>query len=443
MTGAERQPAQLPPAPLRIVSLNQFVPSRVCLTCDVCCRFPEEDSFLRPYFTAEEIGRAMAAGLDPSQFPDHSGCQVRVVPNPAGEGYLCPAFDPATAHCRIYEGRPLDCQIYPLALMWSDDRREVLLGWDSKCPFLRGEGPVSREPLEGGPEARESGDIRVYAEQVAHRLESEEMLALLAAHSRFIGPFQEDVVVLRALPRLTAKLRASQPLALQPLTNQDRPLIERALASTREVCRTPLAVYAFAPHAIWRNLFTYWRAEIDGHLCLFAEYEDGLFLALPPLGPGPIAGALARACALMRERNRGSAVTRVENVPEELKPQFEAQGYRLAPKGVEYLYRAADLANLVGDRYKSPRAACNRFARDHQYRYGPYRPTDREACLALYRLWAAQQEARDLSAVDAVARHMLADSASAHREALTQAEALGLTGRVVRIDGEVRAYTFG
>ncbi|MBI3603873.1 MAG: DUF2156 domain-containing protein [Nitrospirae bacterium] len=472
MTEAERQPAQVSSEQLSIVPLNQFVPSRVCLTCDVCCRFPEEESFLRPYFIAEEIDRAIAGGLDPSHFPDQAGCQVRVVPNPSGEGYLCPAFDPATAHCRIYEVRPLDCQIYPLALMWSDDRCEVLLGWDSKCPFMR----------------EASSDIRAYSDHVASRLEQDDTLDRLARHPRLIGPFQDDVIVLRRLPRLTERLTSGQasatgrdapaarreaagaalsPSDLAPLTFDDRPFLDRALASTREMLQTPLSAYAFVSHIIWRHLLTYWRAEVDGHLCLFAEYEDGMFMALPPLRvtrdalrvtgstdsapvtrhlspvTQPMCDAFAACFAFMRERNRGSAVTRVENVPEELKPVLEAQGYRLAPKGVEYLYRAADLANLIGDRYKSQRAACNRFARDHHYRYEPYRPTDRDDCLALYRLWAAQQEARNPSAVDAVARHMLADSESAHREVLTQAEALGLVGRVVRVDGEVRAYTFG
>src|SRR5437868_9945275 len=32
-------------------ALPQLVPSRTCLQCDVCCRFPDPDSSLRPYFT--------------------------------------------------------------------------------------------------------------------------------------------------------------------------------------------------------------------------------------------------------------------------------------------------------------------------------------------------------------------------------------------------------
>ena len=40
--------------------LPQFVPGSACFQCEVCCRFPESDSFLRPYFTRDEIGVAVA-----------------------------------------------------------------------------------------------------------------------------------------------------------------------------------------------------------------------------------------------------------------------------------------------------------------------------------------------------------------------------------------------
>ena len=127
--------------------LLQLVPSRVCLQCDVCCRFPEAGSFLRPYFTAEEIQRAVARGINPAHFPDPNGSQVSVVPNPSGEGYLCPAFDPATSHCRIYDDRPLDCQIYPLAVMWgapamTGDRQSAIGDRPDSSPL-----PIAHSPL--------------------------------------------------------------------------------------------------------------------------------------------------------------------------------------------------------------------------------------------------------------------------------------------------------
>lgn len=449
---------------LPLTPLPQCVPSRVCVSCDVCCRFPEPDSFLRPYFTADEIREAVAHGVDRGRFPDPAGSQVDLVPNPSGEGYLCPAFDPATSHCRIYANRPLDCQIYPLALMWSREAggeelgergegMEVVLGWDTKCPFLReGEGRGA------GDEVGESDRLPLahsllptlssFADRIAALLERETMLETLVRNPRLIGRFQDDVVVLRSLPVLTERLLASVPpltphsslLTLRPLILDDRPRFDAALASID----TQLAHYAFAPHFIWRGLLDYGWTEIAGHLCLFAASSDGLFMPLPPLGPlERFAEAVNQAFSFMRERNRGSAVTRIDNVPEALRVPLGAMGYVLKSKDPDYLYRTEELAELAGDRYKSQRAACNRFVRTQTFRYEPYRDDDREECLTLYRRWAAQQEARSRDTLDETGRWMLRDAASAHAEALAHYQALGLTGRVVRVQGAIRAYTFG
>src|SRR5438093_7946321 len=156
--------------------------------------------------------------------------------------------------------------------------------------------------------------------------------------------------------------------------------------------------------------------------------------------PRPSPAALAACFAFMRARNGGSAVSRIENVPDELQAPLQALGYRVVPKDSDYLYRSSDLATLAGDRYKSQRAACNRFERDSRYRCEPYQDAHRETSLALFEEWAAQKEAEGL---DAGARHMVKDSASAHREALTHHRALGLAGRVVWVEWAVRAYTFG
>jgi Fe-S-cluster containining protein len=433
--------------------LPQLVPSRVCLSCDVCCRFPEPGSFLRPYFTAEEIKRAAVRGIDRTHFSDPNGCQVSVVPNPSGEGYLCPAFDPATSHCRIYEDRPLDCRIYPLAVMWNQDRSQVVLGWDTKCPFMREAVP---------------SEILAHARTVTAMIDRGDLLDTVASNPRLIGRFQEDVVVLNPLPALTARMKEAfdvrrsklsenlEPrtsnLELRPLTPADHPRFEQALKSVE----TPLAHYALPPHLIWKDLFRFSWTEIAECRCLFAEYEDGLFMPLPPLPcgsrdgrdlrdanrafPASLAPAFAACFAIMRERNKGSAVSRVENVSEEWVPELQALGYRVKPKDSDYLYRTADLVALAGDRYKSQRAACNRFERDPRHMFEPYRDSDREACLALFREWSAQKQAAGL---ETTGSHMLADSEAAHREALAHHRELGLTGYVVRVDGRIRAYTFG
>jgi len=180
-----------PPMDIRVV--EQIVPSRVCFTCDVCCRFPERDSPLRPYFTPEEIQAAIARGISPESFPDHTGSNVAVVPH--GEGYRCPAFQPETGQCGIFEDRPLDCRLYPVAVMWDRDHADVVMGWDSKCPFIR--------------DNLESTESRAYVERIAAFLESQETVQIFISNLQLIGSFQDDVIVLRRLDRLTRSLRSA------------------------------------------------------------------------------------------------------------------------------------------------------------------------------------------------------------------------------------------
>lgn len=199
---------------LPLAPVPQMVPSKVCLTCEVCCRFPEIDSFLRPYFTAHEIRHARDRGIADSFFPNPNGCQVEVVPHPTGDGYLCPAFDPETFRCRIYEVRPLDCQIYPFVVMWDQKHQTVLIGWDSKCPFvinqISGENPqVSQDANRRRHPDPPDGMLEV-AKVMAQRLESEELIETLGANPQLVTRFQDDVVVIQKLPRLTQQLVSSK-----------------------------------------------------------------------------------------------------------------------------------------------------------------------------------------------------------------------------------------
>src|SRR2546428_4230363 len=114
---------------IRVV--EQIVPSRVCFTCDVCCRFPERDSPLRPYFTREEIQAAIARGISPDAFPDHTGSKVAVVPQ--GAGYRCPAFQVETGRRGLYEDPSPDSPLYPVAAMSDPEQSAAALASDSTC----------------------------------------------------------------------------------------------------------------------------------------------------------------------------------------------------------------------------------------------------------------------------------------------------------------------
>jgi len=408
------------------IVLPQLVPSRSCLQCDVCCRFPDPDSALRPYFTENEIAGALAGGVEETAFPNRRGSQVILVPESHGDGYLCPAFETATSTCRIYEQRPFDCQLYPLALMWDEPHEQVLLGWDTKCPFMREEIPA---------------EIQRHADRVRALLDRPDIRDHVVAHPRLIGRFQEDVVVLTILPRLTEAVDDQWgPAPLRRLTLDDIPRMTTALDRSELCGPQSLAAYSPVYHYMWNGLLAYWWMELQGAFCLFAQSPDGWFMPLPPIGADSIDAPMFDAMGLLRRWNGDSTVSRVENVSSQLVPELERLGYRVMPKEPDYLYRATDLAVLAGDRYKSQRALCNRFEREQSFEMNSYQMSDRQDCRALLGDWSRQKQAKGLESFGVM---LLADAAPAHEVIWSQASVLRVTGRVVRIHGRLCAYTFG
>jgi uncharacterized protein len=242
---------------------------------------------------------------------------------------------------------------------------------------------------------------------------------------------------------------------LNPLTINEQGPLRQAMACTLTGGNTFLATWSFQPHYIWKDLFTYSWTEIDGWWCLFAEYSDGIYMPLPPLGPhaairfssgSPLKHVLSRVMEFMHTRNRGSRVTRIENIPAGLKEEIQQWGYVLTPKDSDYLYHTSKLIHLKGNLYKSPRAAYNRVIRTHRIEFSPYRIIDQESCLTLFHRWVHQKKDVPFSSSgphEDAACLMLHDAASAHRVALQEFRELGLIGRVVWVDGTLKAYTFG
>lgn len=167
-------------------TLYQIIPSETCFSCDVCCRFLEADSPLAPIFTAAETERAIAQGADPALFrPQLDGKSAQIQLKPYNDFYICPFFEPETSRCTIYSIRPLDCQLYPFALMFSEDGNEVVLGVDTLCPF-------SEAHLE----------TEAFQKQIHHVIayvESEPITAQIIANWSLIGDYQDPVKIVHTL----------------------------------------------------------------------------------------------------------------------------------------------------------------------------------------------------------------------------------------------------
>ena len=178
-------------------TLYQIIPSEVCFSCDVCCRFLEADSPLAPIFTETEREKIVAQGADLSLFyPQADGKSAQIQLKPYEDFYICPFFDPKTSHCTIYSIRPLDCQLYPFALMFSEGGSEVVLGVDTLCPF--------------GEEHLETEIFQQHIHAVIDYIESEEITSQITANWSIIGDYQDTVRIVHKLSRSDLLIRTLQ-----------------------------------------------------------------------------------------------------------------------------------------------------------------------------------------------------------------------------------------
>ena len=230
-------------------------------------------------------------------------------------------------------------------------------------------------------------------------------------------------------------------MRLQPLTLNDKPLFDEYAHRT---CPR-LSNYAFASLYVWKEHFQFYWTRLAEHLCIFAKQGDDYFMPILPMPCDPenctYPDVIRTAYQFMLESNRNPHIARIENVPQAMLVYLEKNGFHAVLKETEYLYETTTLSELRGNRFKSKRNAYNAFRERYpsaEFRH--YHTADRDACFALYDAW---HTARAAKSDDPVYCAMLEDSRSAHRSAVTHAVALGLVGRVVRTDEEIKGYTFG
>ncbi|MCY4401808.1 MAG: phosphatidylglycerol lysyltransferase domain-containing protein [Candidatus Poribacteria bacterium] len=240
-------------------------------------------------------------------------------------------------------------------------------------------------------------------------------------------------------------------MQLSPLTLEDKPIFDKYVDQPY----TPLSNYAFAPLYIWQDyfdlLFTicsspkHTTSDQMDYLCVYAKHDDDYFMPILPI-PCSINNptyleVVNKAYQFMIDSNQNPQIARIENVPKEMLSVFNTLGFDDYVKETEYVYSTEEMSELRGNGYKQQRNAYNAFITRYPLaEYTHYQSSHKNACLELYESWRKKRAGKY---DDPIYQAMLNDSQSAHRIGITHAEELGLVGRVVRINGQLCAYTFG
>lgn len=107
---------------------KQLIPSKTCLSCEFCCRFPKPNTVWQPRLTAGEISAFDKLGFK------NKILKGAVKSKAQGKFFACSFLRSSKNACGIYRQRPLECRLYPFVLMVGKDG--VLLAAHLACPFV-------------------------------------------------------------------------------------------------------------------------------------------------------------------------------------------------------------------------------------------------------------------------------------------------------------------
>lgn len=166
--------------------LKQLIPPGFCLKCDICCRFLDRFSQMRPYFLYEEIEKVRGRHLKP--FKKSRVSLISLIRRK--NMYLCPYFYPKKNSCAIYNIRPFDCRLYPFLLSHKDGR--VSLCADLNCPFIK--------------QNIKNKYLKDYISYLKKIFSDEKIINKVLKNKTLIGTYTDGVAFLARLKRLSEKL---------------------------------------------------------------------------------------------------------------------------------------------------------------------------------------------------------------------------------------------
>jgi hypothetical protein len=214
----------------------------------------------------------------------------------------------------------------------------------------------------------------------------------------------------------------------KPVTLADRPFFEYHYAHYPQTHSSN----TFTNMVCWNHFSHYRYAYINGSV-LIASTIKGVTRYRPPIGP--------RDPDLMRELLE-LALDESDEMPITLIDPVTAQWMRKIYPGLillpdrdhfDYVYRAANLAELPGKHYVKIRSQINKFRKKYRHTVEPITPENREELIDFLEKWC------ELKGCDRDS--FLAHEIEATSYAIEHLSELSLRGLLIRVDSEIEAIS--
>lgn len=194
---------------------------------------------------------------------------------------------------------------------------------------------------------------------------------------------------------------------------------------------------SFANLCSWSFLYHTEYAVADGFL-LFRFYLNEKPVYMMPVGKGDLANVLL---LLKEDALRLNTELKILGISPNMRKRME----QILPDTFvfdtdrdyyDYLYTRMDLATLKGKRFQAKRNHVNRFRKAYpDYIYESLTPELVPECLRLEEIWCRANGCNEREALSAERRSM--------QYALMHQQELELTGGLLRVNGEIVAFTYG
>lgn len=221
-------------------------------------------------------------------------------------------------------------------------------------------------------------------------------------------------------------------ISFKDLTLEDKETITKyTMQSNRKNCDL-----SFSNLCSWRFLYNTQFAEIDGFLVLKFKANERLAYMVP-IGTGDLKKVIEDLEKNASQENANFCMLGVtSDMVEDIERVMPGRvTYTPNRNYADYIYLRTDLAELKGKKFQSKRNHINKFRKTYNYEYISITPDHIQECLRLEAEWCKVNNCDQ------------GDGTGNERKAIIYAlnhfEELGLTGGLLRVDGQIVAFTFG
>ena len=188
---------------------------------------------------------------------------------------------------------------------------------------------------------------------------------------------------------------------------------------------------------VWRNLYKFmWGIYDDQYLMIIAKDLRGYY-GFEPIGPGNRTDAVSELLKWLNRLSKNSE-PRLERIDSRLAGEIENDTRFKVEKirdHFDYLYSTRNLIDLAGRRYHSKRNHLSGFLKSYSFSYEPFTSSIAPECLNFSDRWCQSHNCRE--------NHSLCEEWKSIKELLNNYVQLELKGAVIRINGQIEAFTFG